>query len=193
MYYGNIFIFTGQDIKKGLEEVRTAVTLDPLSPSLNWALGNRYTNVDKNEEAIKQYRKTLTLDSSNLAAVIWIGYSLIKMHKYDEAIDVLKGTKRKSAMQPGLTVAIAHAQNGETSKAREEVEELKRGANGAVDHVFMARLYVSLHEYDSAFTYIEKAYDTKTLNLMSLNNDSFFDPVRNMPRFKAILRKLNFI
>jgi hypothetical protein len=96
-------------------------------------------------------------------------------------------------MQPGLTIALAHARSGETTKAREEVAELMKSANGQVDHVFLARLYIALNEYDSAVTYLEKGYDFKTLNLMSLKNDSSFDPVRNMPRFKAIMKKMNFI
>jgi TolB-like protein/Tfp pilus assembly protein PilF len=193
LYYGNTLIFTGKDIEKGLDEVRKAVALDPLSPTVNWALGNRYTNLNRNEEAIKQYRKTLALDRDNFGSLLWIGYSLIRMHQYEDAIKVLQETKRSFGMQPGVTIALAHAQMGETTKAREELKELLSNANTNVDHVFLARLYIVLNEYDSAIAYLEQGYEVKTLNMMSLRNDTSFDPIRNMPRFQAILKKMHYL
>jgi tetratricopeptide (TPR) repeat protein len=75
LYHGNIKIFTGSSINEGLEEVKKALELDPLSPSVNWALGSRYVGLELNESAVMQFRKTLAIDPGHTAAVIGMGYS----------------------------------------------------------------------------------------------------------------------
>ena len=56
LYYGNVLLFTG-NINEGLNEVKKALELDPLSYFINWGLGHRYYNARKYDLAISQFQK----------------------------------------------------------------------------------------------------------------------------------------
>jgi TolB-like protein len=193
LYYGNIFIFTGQDIEKGLDEVRTAVTLDPLSPTVNWALGNRYSNLDLHEKAIDQYQKVIAMDPDNVGAVTWMAYSLIRLKKYDEALVVINKSKGTLPFIREILIALADAERGEIEKARERFKNIidappVRGGSAT----FVLRLCILINEYDTANTWVETAYEERSLNNMSLKVNPSLEPLRSQPRFKAVLRKMNF-
>ena len=88
LYYGNIFIFNG-DAEDGLNEIKKALGLDPLSISLNWSLGSRYYNTRRYDLAIAQLQKTLTLDPNNAAAQEWICLSLLQKKSFSQAIEAI--------------------------------------------------------------------------------------------------------
>lgn len=193
LYYGNVLIFKDKEIEKGLKEVRTAVSLDPLSPSTNWALASRYTTLNKNEEAIAQYRRTLALDSTNVPSKLWMGFSLIKMHRFDDAIKILEKIKGRLGLTAAVLITFAHAESGQKDMAKSELEELlKTNSEALAGDVFVGRVYFSLKDYDSAYDYYESAFEVRSLNLLSINTEPSYDPIRDMPRFQALLKKMNY-
>ena len=198
LYYGNIFIFTG-DIEQGLIEVKKAVDLDPLSSSVNWALGSRYYLTNKTDLAITQFQKTLTLDPENNAAKLWLGLSFLRKGFYDQAIDTFGKLPRNTLQQLDnykILISLVHAQNGESARAKSELNEISKGegiqSNDISRLFFLTLLYISLENYDAALTQLERAYEIRSLNIIGLKIDPIFDPIRNQPRFKALLKKMNF-
>ncbi len=127
LYHGNINIFTGRSINEGLAEVKKALELDPLSPSVNWALGSRYVGLELNESAVKQFRKTLAIDPGHMAAVVGMAYSLIRLHKYDSALDAVNNTQALPAFYRDIFTALTYAERSETAKARTYLEKLPTG------------------------------------------------------------------
>jgi hypothetical protein len=57
--------------------------------------------------------------------------------------------------------------------------------------VAMAQINVALGNHDEAFTYLELAYQTHALLLLTLKVEGLWDPLRSDPRFKALLKKMN--
>jgi tetratricopeptide (TPR) repeat protein len=45
---------------------------------------------------------------------------------------------------------------------------------------------------ERALHWIEKAYELKDGGLLDMKQNPLFDPIRNGPRFQAVLKKLNF-
>ena len=61
-----------------------------------------------------------------------------------------------------------------------------------VDPVVFTVAFTSLGEKEKALDYLELAYEKKADNLTLIAVDPFFDPLREEPRFKTILKKMNF-
>ena len=55
----------------------------------------------------------------------------------------------------------------------------------------MAGVYILLNNYNEAFIKLEKAYEMRDLFMYILKVDPTFDPVRNEPRFKALLKMMH--
>jgi hypothetical protein len=51
--------------------------------------------------------------------------------------------------------------------------------------------YAHLGEKDQAFVWLEKAYEKHDMRLFRLKYNLHFDPLRDDPRFKDLLRKMN--
>lgn len=55
----------------------------------------------------------------------------------------------------------------------------------------VANIYAALGEKDQAFAELEKAYENHDWELFRLKVDPLMDPLRDDPRFKAMLKRLN--
>jgi serine/threonine-protein kinase len=55
----------------------------------------------------------------------------------------------------------------------------------------LGAIYIALGEKDLAFEYLEKAYEERDLDIIYLKIHPMWDDIRNDPRYKALLKKLN--
>ena len=54
----------------------------------------------------------------------------------------------------------------------------------------IAAVYAALGDADHAFPWLEQAYEQRTVWLLYLNVDEAFTPVRQDPRYPAMLRRI---
>ncbi len=200
LYYGNVLIFFIGDKVMGLIEVRKALELDPLSPSINWAVGNRYYNVEQLDLAIKQFQKLLILDPDYSGAKAYLGLSLLQKKLYPEAVAAFKALPVEMTDR-AILLSLADAMAGDKARAMTELDDAVRldhalkGKNRMVFNsqfeVFLAKAYVSIGDYEKAFVQLEHASEIRSLSMLGVPFDPIFDPIRNEPRFKAILNEMN--
>lgn len=55
-----------------------------------------------------------------------------------------------------------------------------------------ATVYAALGNRDDAFAELERAYEEKDWQLQRIKVDPFMDSLRDDPRYKAMLKKMNF-
>jgi len=86
----------------------------------------------------------------------------------------------------------AHA--GQKHKTQEFLTELlKRSEKGYVSSFWIATLYIALGEYDSAFEWLQKAYEDRDGSLIYATAPPPLDPVRSDPRYKQMLEKMGLV
>jgi hypothetical protein len=61
-----------------------------------------------------------------------------------------------------------------------------------VSHYWIAPIYAAFGERDLAFEELKKAYLERDYFMPRLKIDPFMDPLRDDPRSKELLRKMNF-
>jgi len=188
VYYGNLLQYTGENTEEGINEIRKALNLDPLSASLNWILGRNYYYAHKYDAAYEQLKKTLTLFPEYYYTIETFVYVLLQRKNYSEAIEWCKKGPANDWM--GLTFSYAYAVSGDTIQAKKQLEKtLKEFPHPEL--YALAKVYTSLKEYDQALTLLDKAYVVRGLSMYFINVDPAFDPIRNEPRFKSLMKKMN--
>ena len=188
VFYGNLLQYTGENTEEGINEIRKALNLDPLSASLNWILGRNYYYAHKYDSAYEQLKKTLTLFPDYWYTIETFVYVLLQRKNYSEAIEWCKKVPANDYM--GLILSYAYAVSGDTIKAKKQLEKtLKEFPHPELP--MLARVYVSLKEYDQALTLLDKAYALRQIDMYLINADPAFDPIRSDSRFKALMRKMN--
>jgi TolB-like protein/DNA-binding winged helix-turn-helix (wHTH) protein/tetratricopeptide (TPR) repeat protein len=171
---------------------RRARELDPLGDSpigMGWILfcAHRY------DEAIHELRSKLAVRPDD-AVTLWVlGFVLIANRQAGEAIPVLERSVSVSDRSPGVIGVLvrAYAHAGRRTDALRLLAELKRRKQVSyVPAAAFVNAYLGLGDYDQAFAWLEQAYKEQSNILQFLKVLPFFDPVREDPRFKDLVRRV---
>lgn len=90
-------------------------------------------------------------------------------------------------------LAHAYAASGRRAEARQSLEELlDRSRTGHVSKYLIATVYAALGDKNEALTRLEQAYSERSWYLGFLKSDPELDTLRSEPRFKDLVRRMNF-
>lgn len=170
---------------------RRARELDPLGSGLN--LGFILFYARRYDEAVRELRSVLAIQPDNAGTLWFLGFALIAKGRPDEAIPVLEKAVSASDRSPAILGVLirAYAQAGRRADALRLLAELKRRRKaGYVPPPAFVNAYLGLGEYDQAFAWLEQAYQEQSNSLQLLKVQPFFDPIRDDPRFKDLLRRV---
>lgn len=79
----NIFLETNDDPNKVLELIHAAQANEPNNPSLYWAEGNVYKNLDNLDKAVELYNKSFEINNNYIFGVFTVGATY-----YEKAIEI---------------------------------------------------------------------------------------------------------
>jgi TolB-like protein len=191
--FAMLLAFTGR-IDESIAESRIAAALDPLNPQV-LVDADMALMFDKDFEGARALaRKAAELDPSYFFPVAIEGWIDLEAGKYEDAIPYFE--KAKSMGAPPFVnayLAYAYGRAGERDKAMAELRELERISQGGEVLPFnLALVYLGLGDHARAIDYIEQAHAADSQQMGWLGRDAIFDPLRDQPRFKALMKRLNF-
>jgi serine/threonine-protein kinase len=82
----------------------------------------------------------------------------------------------------------SQALSGATLEARKTLDELLN--EEPVQPYAVAAVHLGLGEKDAAIEWLERAYDENSYFLIGINADPGWDPLRDNPRFRALVRRM---
>jgi len=194
IFYGNLLQYTGENTEKGIDEIKKALDLEPLSASINWILGRNYYFAGKYDLAEKQYRKIMVLNPNFPLTKPFLAYALLAQKKYGEAIELInqipKNGPSRTDLYQGPILSYAYAVSGDLSRAKTELDKIIKD-NPYTQHTFMSHPYIGLKDYDHALSELEKANADKELYMYFLKVEPIYGLLKNEPRFKVLMKKMN--
>jgi tetratricopeptide (TPR) repeat protein len=179
-------------IEEALDQARRGRELDPLgssAASIGWIL----FNARRYDEAIRELHSQLEVHPDDAWAMWGLGFALILKGQPEEAIPLLEKTASIMHSSPGSLelLATAYGRAGRRADALRLVRELEhRREKGYVPAGAFINPYLGLGDYEQAFAGFERAYQEKSSILQFLKVHPFFDPLREDPRFKDLLRRV---
>ena len=194
MFLGNLLIYTGENTKEGIVESKKGYDLDPLSASVNWVLGRNYYLAGENDLAEKYLKKAIVLNPKFSLARNWLARVFIEKRDFAQAIDTIRkvpwsGNITNIEYQGPLLVYI-YGLTGNSSLARSEIDKMLKEKT-FVAHFHIAMAYIGIHDFKSALDELEKSLRDKEIFLYFIKVDPIFFPLKNEPRFQAILKEMN--
>ena len=166
--------------------------LDPLGSAgatIAWVLfhSRRY------DDSIREMRSALAVHPDEAWLHLGIAFPMIAKGQAAEAIPDLEKTASMMQRIPGSLelLATAHARAGNRAEALRLLDELNQGrAAGRVQATSFINPNLALGNYDEALVWFERAYQEREGILQWVRVHPFFDPVREDPRFKDIVRRV---
>lgn len=194
--YANYLTAMGR-FEESILIAKRAVDIDPLFPTTYNELGLSYWNAGKKEEAYEQIRKSLELapDFHQTHYVLAVYY--VSEQKYDEAIreyHKVAGDRieQMTAIQAG-DIGWIYGRAGRRAEASRVLENLsRRPETEKVGAGPLALIHLGLGDEDRSLEMLEKAYENHEASLVWLKIGPVFEPLRDHPRFQALLRRMNF-
>jgi len=122
-----------------------------------------------------------------------LGLVLTHAGDFSEAIGVLEEaiTMPEAGSYTRATLGYALGCAGRTSEARQILEELAAQATrDYVSPVAMATVLLGLGDTDRALDWTERAYEDRRGWVAYVNVNPIMDPMREHPRFKALVQKM---
>jgi len=189
-WYGSQLILQGRT-DQGIQELRTAQQLDPLSLGINKDLAVALMYARDYERALQQCRKTLEIEPAFLVMSTYIAQVYELQQNYTQATAEIE--KAHAAAPDDAEIAYGLAQAyvlaGKKNEALKIASELNQPGKAFLPKE-AAYLYSLLGEKERAITILQNAAEDHILAVAELNVDPRLTDLRKDARAGQILQKI---
>jgi TolB-like protein/Flp pilus assembly protein TadD len=191
-----LYLSSHRRFNEAKSKLYQAIEIDPLSAMVQTDLAQVFYHEGNYEQAIKEYQKSLKLDSTYVYTYAYLGQSYAMHNMLDEAEKAFKYAvqlteKKDPATLAGL--AYVYARQKRTEMAMKIVRQLENIGDGFYVHpVYLAIIYTALGEQSEAFYWLEKGYEERSEWMIFLQVEHMLDPLRNDERFINLVNRMNF-
>jgi len=188
-WYGEMLAVEG-NIDTALNELRIANQLDPLAPVILHVMGWVLMFDNREDEARVYFNEVLTFDPYYQASIGNLGTLNLMEGKYDEARARIIQLATVLDYDPATELAITDAlENPDLKEAAlqklAQDQFLDEGIGGKANFLML------LGEPELALDSLEKSFDEGAPYGVHMKRMSLYDPIRDNPRFQALLKKMN--
>jgi eukaryotic-like serine/threonine-protein kinase len=178
---------------EALTELEEAERLDPLDLQVKTQIGYVHHFHHDVDRAIEQFEKVLTLEPSFAFAHYALGDACTEKGQYDRAFAEFNRAIElggRSVNHIGV-LGYAYGRSGNLHRAKEHLQELTaRAAHDYVSAMWLALVHLGLSDLESLFHCLDRAFEERDGSLILITAAVEFDPVREDPRFKSLLRRM---
>lgn len=169
-----------------------AQELDPLAHRLDVA--STLLRAGRYEEAAARARHAVELDPGHDRGRATLGWALFFLGRREQGLAELE---QAAAFARGNTLWLgqlgeAYGLAGMQDKAREILRELEeRSRHAFISPYHFAYVYTGLGDAERAIDWLERAVVERTGPAYGIKGSFLFTPLRDHPRFRALLHQMN--
>ena len=185
--YGRFAVMTGHT-DAGLAAARRAVILDPLNAQSHYRLGQSLLRARHYAEAVAAFSDVLVLDPQHPDAPDLRGLAYYGLGDFQNARASCEASPDDEERQ--WCLALTYQRLARPADADIALGRLR--AAGERASYLCATIYAQRGNKDHALESLEAAWRRRVPELRWLKVDPLMDPLRNEPRFQAVLEALKF-
>jgi serine/threonine-protein kinase len=182
----------GGDPESALVHVRQAVQLDPLSPFVSEFASGIYSVCNRLDDAMAEAQRTESLAPNSVYENSALGRVYREKGMLAESLAIFTRLSAATGiLQPGL--AITYAKIGRKDDALRVLEQIISFAKTHyVGGDGIAEIYVALGDNDTAFEWLERAYQERSGSLRGLASQPNFRPLYSDPRYADLVKRIGY-
>jgi len=175
----------------GLQLADEAAALDPLNPGVHQNRANILQYAGRLPEAEQAAQRAIQLSPKLWYTHLIYGMILLQAGRLVEAQRELSSVEHGSASITATRAVIAE-RLGDRSESNRLLQEILNSDMADAVHYQLAQVYAQQRRTDEAIAELDRAYEARDPGLAQILTDFMLDPIRNDPRFQAIIRRMNF-
>ena len=170
-----------------LAESERALENDPLNMLAWHAAGFHAFYARQYTKAIGHFLQAIELDPSHVYSRIRLADCYAALGRYDEAIPIWQEAGSVALGNLGLAYGLLN-------RRQDALDVLRQLHEQSPTHLALGKagVYIGLGDLDSAFYWMNKAYDERSFQLIYLKVDPRLDPLRADPRYEELVRRAGF-
>jgi len=173
-----------------ISSARHGVALDPLNPSSHQALGDTLRYSRRYQEAIAAYQDSIATDPENSAEAYALrGLSYYLDGNISRARDSCEA--RPGTFRSNVCLALVYERLGRHGDAAAAVARMIQAGGDAAAYQY-AEVYTQWGDRKAGLDWLDKAMRLRDPGLIYTKTDPLLDPLRQEPRFQAVMRALKF-
>jgi len=180
-------------IEEALALARRAQRLDPVSAGAQMNVGMILYFARRYDDAVVAIKETLDLDPDFGPAYVTLGRIYLAKGMPDRAVAELERARGLMGHRPDVLTPYAYAlaRAGRQREARTMLDGLREISTPRPPApVRVALVHIALGETDRAFDWLEKAIEARDWQMVLLNVEPAFDPLRSDQRFAALVERV---
>jgi tetratricopeptide (TPR) repeat protein len=170
-------------------DIQEVVERDPLNWMAQRRLAGAYVARGRYDEALQIFDRLEAEDPSR-TALYWARGSM-RLRQGDYELALQEFAKERFDFLELTGEAIAHHHLGQREEAVAALQALI-STMGESSSFQIASVYAQWGDVDNAMSWLERGYVIRDPGLSYLGATNLFDPIKDDPRFKAFLDKMNF-
>jgi tetratricopeptide (TPR) repeat protein len=189
-----IFLDDTRRADAGIQEMRRAIELQPLSLAYKTDLGMSYFFARRYADAISEYKSVLRLDPKYVEARDYLASMYVFQGRWSEAkdeyvvMDRLQGKQAGDYQRTALRL-ITMLHNGEQKKAHEDLQVML--ASPTVENCYyLADIYAQLGNREEALKYLRRVIESRRPGAFFIFTDPLLDPLRGSGEFESLSRQV---
>ena len=179
--------------EEAIGAARTARELDPSSLIMRVALARSHYYARDYDRSVAGYAAAIERDPSFLTAHLGLGLAYVVSGRVEEAIRHYQMARRLPGGQAPVVSGLlghAHGLAGNPDEARAELRRLEQlGGQTYVPAEYRVLIHLGLGELDAALDALDDAFRNRSNGIAYLAADPILDPLRDQPRFDALMRR----
>jgi TolB-like protein/DNA-binding winged helix-turn-helix (wHTH) protein/tetratricopeptide (TPR) repeat protein len=192
-WYGMYLAASGKT-DAAVKQLVEAKQLDPLSPSINTALGYMYYFARDYDRAIYLCQVALELNPNYIPAQVVLSWSYAQKKMYSQAITEIKRADQLDRGNPVYLTILGrmYALNGQRSEALNvlrQLDQMEKKNHAPLPATARAIVFAGLGDRDSAIRWLEKVVPGDA-HANWLRVDPEWDFLRDDPRFQTIAARV---
>jgi DNA-binding winged helix-turn-helix (wHTH) protein/TolB-like protein len=190
-----VFLLAAGRTGSGMDEVRKAQRLDPLSLGINTDVGFHHYYNGRYADAIAQLHSVLGMKRDFGLAQLWLARSYLEVGRLDESLAATASAEATAPEWPVLVAARGYTLGvmGRTDEARAVRDEMETlSGRRFVTAYGMALVHAGLGDKAQAFMWLEKAFAERSHWLVWLRLDPRWKTLRGDPRFTALVDRMKY-
>lgn len=192
--YGSFLVYMGRT-DEGLAQLRAAVDVDPFGLWNQESLGTGLYYARRYDDSIQQFDRVAKMNPDLPNAHLFLALDYLAKSLPERAVTEAETAAELSGRHPLFLgfLADAYAQAGQRQQAMAILDELKALPEGIyLDPAVLGFVYAALGARQEAMTWIDRSFHEHSDGWLYAKVAPFLDPLRNEPRFQALLARMGF-
>jgi TolB-like protein/Tfp pilus assembly protein PilF len=181
---------------EAIKQANRCLEIDPLLPVINANLAWFYYLDRRYEEAEEQANLTIEIEPNHFSAH-WIrGTALAALRRSNEAIASLQNAVTISGDRPFVMAELGrvYAQSKKKAEARKILKVFDSKAKESyISPLSRAKIHLGLGDTEEAFSWIEKAFEERSVRLPYVLLDPQFEYLHSHSRFSRLAEKMGVV